>query len=692
MLARRDDRPRGAATRILATMDRDLRGSPLYQDIEAYFRRLREPAFGRISGAADPAPSPDGRWIAFTGTRIDRLEGSGTTRIGLVGMESGDVREITGGPNSDRSPRWSPDGRHLAFLSDRRTEGEFQLHLLDAETVGEAHPAPPVDGSVEHHAWSPDGDRILLVAAGRGADRAGAEGSGTTNADVDGVPSWTPTIEGGDDTGDWRRLHVFDLADAETRVASREGLNVWEAVWCGGDHALAVVSDTPDENAWYGARLALIDLAIGSEQTLYRTGRRDRQIGLPVSSPSGHRVAALQAVCSDRAIIAGDIVLIDPSSGDTSTVEPGGVDVTHLAWRDEDRLFFMGIRGLDTVAGEVDAETRASTELWSSDETCGDWYPTGAPTAGDAFVIVLESYERPQELAVIREGKPETIASFAHDGTASLTERAGRLERVSWEVPDGLEIHGLLAVPAAPGPYALVVNVHGGPVSAYRSQWLMRSGTVPLLVSRGYAVLMPNPRGSTGRGQQFAEMVVGDMGGADAQDILAGIDAMVDRGIADPARIGVTGGSYGGFMSAWLVTQVPDRFAASVTVSPVTDWYSQHWTSNIGAWDADFLRADPACPGGAYFERSPVMSAGQTRTPTLVTAGLNDRCTPPGQAIEFYQALRAAGVEAALALYPEEGHGVRRMPAMFDYFARMVGWFDRFMPARSSKGDGETDR
>jgi dipeptidyl aminopeptidase/acylaminoacyl peptidase len=202
---------------------------------------------------------------------------------------------------------------------------------------------------------------------------------------------------------------------------------------------------------------------------------------------------------------------------------------------------------------------------------------------------------------------------------------------------------------------------------------------VHAVAARGYAVLMPNPRGSAGRGRDFAAMVVGDMGGADARDVLAGIDALVERGIADPARIGVTGGSYGGFMSCWLPT-LDDRFAASVAISPVTDWYSQHFNSNIGRWDAEFLAAEPTDAGGAYRDRSPVMFADRVRTPTLVTAGVNDRCTPPGQAVEFFRALRWHGVETELVLYPEEGHGVRKLPTAIDLGARMAGWFERFMP------------
>jgi dipeptidyl aminopeptidase/acylaminoacyl peptidase len=217
--------------------------------------------------------------------------------------------------------------------------------------------------------------------------------------------------------------------------------------------------------------------------------------------------------------------------------------------------------------------------------------------------------------------------------------------------------------------------------------WTMgRNGLVPLLVSRGYAVLMPNPRGSSGRGQDFAQMVVTDMGGADAQDLLAGVDAMVERGIADPERLGVIGGSYGGFMSAWLVTQ-DQRWAAAVPIAPVTDYYSQHWTSNIGFWDRIFLGEDPQVPGGEYFKRSPVMFAGNCRTPVLQTAGGQDRCTPAGQAEEFHRALLEAGqVETELVVYPKEGHGVRQFPAVVDFATRVVAWFERHMPAHREEG------
>jgi dipeptidyl aminopeptidase/acylaminoacyl peptidase len=209
----------------------------------------------------------------------------------------------------------------------------------------------------------------------------------------------------------------------------------------------------------------------------------------------------------------------------------------------------------------------------------------------------------------------------------------------------------------------------------------MHGNVVPLLVSRGYAVLHPNPRGSSGRGREFAAAVVGDMGGADTHDYLSGIDAMVERGIADPERIGTIGVSYGGYMSAWLVTQ-DSRFKAAVAGSPVTEWYSFTFTSNIPRWGLWFLdNADPEEIGNQAHTRSPVLHASKATTPTLLTAGANDRCTPAGQAREFYQALTGHGVDSELVIYPQEGHGVSRFPAVTDYLTRVVTWFDRYMPA-----------
>ena len=198
-------------------------------------------------------------------------------------------------------------------------------------------------------------------------------------------------------------------------------------------------------------------------------------------------------------------------------------------------------------------------------------------------------------IRVDRDGAETTIASFEHDGHDAARAHLDRVERVTWTAPDGWDIQGLVHLPVGAAPFPLLVFVHGGPVAAYQDEWIGVGDA--LLLSRGYALFAPNPRGSSGRGRAFAEAVVGDMGGADAADVLTGIDHLVAAGLADPARIGVVGGSYGGFMAAWLPA-IDQRFAVSVAISPVTDWTSQHFTSSLAAWDQEFVGADPFDPCG----------------------------------------------------------------------------------------------
>jgi dipeptidyl aminopeptidase/acylaminoacyl peptidase len=658
-------------------MPRDLRDTARYREVEAHFRRALEPGFGRITAASDLDVAPDARRVVFTGARLDALEGVPSGRICIADLDTGELDEVTHGPNDDQAPRWSPDGTRVAFLSDRQRAGRMQPFVLEADRLGEAVALPEIEGTVERLAWSPDGRRLLLCAAGLGADQAGASGSGSTGR-AEELPSWVPAVEGGDATDEWRRLWVLDLETRAVRRLSGEKTNVWEASWCGTDAVVAVTSDAAGEDAWYDAALVVLDVATGDERELVTS---DVQLGVPTANVDGSRVAVIEALCSDRIVVAGTLLLVDPATGASVRVDAGAVDVSDACWIDRDRALVAGLRGMESVFGVVDASTGTFREVWSSPDGSGQWFPSARPTGADGFVSVLEGLDHPPAITVVRNGTPRAVATFAHEGTEYLAGAVGRAERVTWEAPDGMEIEGLLLVPDGPGPHALVVNIHGGPVWAFTSRWPRHY--VHPLAARGYAVLMPNPRGSAGRGRAFAQMVVGDMGGADAHDVLSGIDALVERGVADPARVGVTGGSYGGFMSCWLPT-LDDRFAAAVALSPVTDWYSQHFNSNIGRWDADFLAAEPSDAGGPYRDRSPVMFAGRVRTPTLVTAGANDRCTPPGQAVEFFRALRWSGVETELVLYPEEGHGVRKLPAIIDLCTRMIDWFERFMPPNRS--------
>ncbi len=658
-------------------MDRDIRDSAIYQTTETFFLRWMEPGFGRVTAANEPSLRPGTRTVAITGTVFDALDGEGHTRIAIADDQG--LRVVTGGPHHDRCPRWSPDGRSLAFLSDRSRRGDFALHLL-GEELREAVATPPIDGTAEYCAWSPDGRHVLLGVAGRGADLAGAQGSGTTAADSGDLPAWIPEI--GEEPGEnaWRTLWLYSVADGSVRRLSPGGLNVWESSWLGPDRVAAVVSPgDPREKAWYAAGLAVIDITDGTASVVHRP---EAQLGCPAGSPLGTRLAVVEAACSDRGIVAGDVRLVEPATGAVRAIDTGGVDVSGLRWIDERRIGYAGIQGLETVVGWLDVESGTRTELSRTEATSGTRYPAAEFAPDGTAALVLESYDSPQAITVVGEDGAVELASLAHPGTGWLRSASGTAEPLTWFAPDGLRIQGIVCRPPGEGPFPLVVFVHGGPVSSFRSRWRMGYDFTTLLVSRGYAVLHPNPRGSSGRGQSFARAVFGDTGGADASDIHAGIDALVKAGVADPARVGVTGGSYGGFMSCWLVTRdVP--IAAAVAIAPVTDWYSKHHSSNIGT---SYIGDDPYRPAGRHFDRSPVMHAANVRTPTLLIAGALDRCTPPGQAVEFYNALRAHGVETGLVIYPQEGHGVRSLPARVDIAARLLAWFEHHMPAHPAHG------
>lgn len=669
--------------RLSRTMRKDLRESPEYAAVAEHLRRLHEPAFGMPHHVTDLVTTADGSRVVVTGSVYDEL--AGLPRTVLYEVRDHTLRALTAGGGSARAARFAPDGSVLAFLSDRAKADVFQLYLLAEGQLGEAQPAPAVPGTAEFLAWSPDGSQLLLGVAGLGAEMADAQGSGTAGTGESGLPDWYPEVEAGAPEDAWRSLWIYTPATGEAARVSPDGLNVWEAAWCGPGHVLAITSDGPGEDDWYSAVLSRLDVATGEVTELLRSAV---QLGLPAGTADGTKAAVVQAVCSDRWIVAGDLIVLDLATGTRCAVDTAGTDVTAVQWIDQTRLGYVGQRHLDSVAGVAETGdgplpgSITGKELVASAQSWASWfYPAGAFTSADRLVVIRDDYDLPQEIAIVGTDVDEVLVSLAHAGTDYIRSVAGSAASVSWSAPDGTSIDGILCAPSGNGPFPLVLHVHGGPIGAYQRHWGMGDYAVPLLVSRGYAVLLPNPRGSSGRGQEFAAAVVGDMGGADTHDYLSGIDAMVERGIADPARIGTMGVSYGGFMSAWLVTQ-DDRFKAAVAGSPVTEWYSFTFTTNIPRWGLWFLdHADPEDTGNQVHARSPVMHATKARTPTLLTAGAKDRCTPAGQAREFYQALTGHGVDSELVIYPGEGHGVSRFPAITDYLTRIVTWFDRYMPA-----------
>ena len=250
---------------------------------------------------------------------------------------------------------------------------------------------------------------------------------------------------------------------------------------------------------------------------------------------------------------------------------------------------------------------------------------------------------------------------------------------IRWTGEDGIEIEGLLMTPhGAEGPLPMIVCVHGGPTWNWGAYFSDSEPNAVLLASAGYACLLPNPRGSIGRGHAFAQGVIGDGGGIDYRDIMAGVDHCIAEGFADPDRLGISGLSYGGYMAGWAVGQT-DRFGAAVAMSVVSNYVSFHLTSEVWWYDQAILKGEWNDPTSQYVERSPVTFAHRCTTPTLIIQGAEDRCTPLGQGEELYRAIAASGAEVELVVYPREGHVPVERAHALDAIRRTQDWFDRHL-------------
>ena len=641
----------------------------VHEAVREWFAAVDGPSVGRVSAARDPHLAPDGRRLALTGVRTVSLDAPRGTTIAIVDAVSGGLRTVGGGEH-DRLPRWASDGR-LAYLSDQAGQ-PHRLVWTEPEDFAAVTVGPQLAGAPEQLDWSPAADRLLVVVPD--PEHTVAPGS---------QPSWWPRVNRAQEPTGWRHCIVVDVPSGRTRRVSPPGVTVWEAVWAGPDTIAAVVSDGPGEEAWYSARLVLLDTEGEVPPVPRALHFTDVQLGRPAASPSGRRVTIVESFSSDRSLVAGDLVMLEGEGSAARRLDTLGTDVAHSSWRNEDVVFFIGVRGLQTVAGEVDVSTGGTRELWVSNGSTAGVYSQAVQDADGTVFAVSESYRRAPRVVSVRNGEERLLADLAHEGSEHLLGSAGEIRGVHWTGSDGLPLDGLLVTPpssVASAPYPVVLDIHGGPVWSWQDQYCMRGATGPLLASRGYAVLYVNQRGGTGKGQQFARAIEHDMLGADTGDFLTAVDHLVAEGVVDPERVGLTGTSYGGTMALWLITQDP-RFAAAVAVSGLTDWVSFHHTTSIADFDLFFMPGDPLELGGEYARRSPLLHAARVETPLLMITGALDRDVPASQSLEMHRALTMQGKVSELVLYPEEGHVVGDFPGVIDATARTVAWFERHMPA-----------
>jgi dipeptidyl aminopeptidase/acylaminoacyl peptidase len=522
---------------------------------------------------SDADLSPDGATVAFVTTRWRPPAdppGPAYNEIWLVPTGGGDAKRFTFGEKGDSHPRFSPDGKTVAFLSARGSSDKTQVYLIPIDG-GEARPLTSSKTAIAAFAWSHDGSRIAYVAPDAPTD----EEEKRKKAGDD--ESWI------DHDFKQRRLFVIDSTGGEAKAVTPADVTVWNFDWSpAGDRIVFVATATPrvDDQYCFG-KLGVLEVASGKVTTLVeKTGK----IGAAKFSPDGSLIAYLASANGGAEPYAGSLFLISPAGGSPRCLTDGFEGTcTNVQWSPKGALFFTAIE-------------REYSAIYWTDPRSGD-RKSIARGIGSLSPAGLLAFSRDgSKFVTLRSGANHLVEAFVADSSSGAMRRLTNLnpgldsaslgaeEVVSWTSPDGYEIEGVLVKPFGwkeGQRYPLVVYVHGGPESAETLglscsyvQWAQP------LAQRGYAVLRPNYRGSIGRGVAFSCANQKDLGGAEWQDILAGVDAMVAQGIADPERLGIGGWSYGGYMTSWAVSQT-NRFKAGVMGAGISNWVSMVGTSDI---------------------------------------------------------------------------------------------------------------
>ncbi len=599
--------------------------------------------------------SPDGGRLAMVVS--EPALGSETRRnVWVYDSSTRGLRRFTSSVKPDGRPRFSPDGRTLAFISARG--GSDQVYGIDLDG-GEARPLTEVKTRVRSFEWSPDGKRIALETATPKTDEEEKKEKDKDDARVAGSEEKSPLLQ------------VMDISSKALMTLAQGPWRISEYVWMPDGSAL-VISATDDP------RRELFS------NKIYRLAAGDGKMTLLASplgpfgnlkvSPDGKTLAYLGSRTDGPE--AHDLWVQPLDSGTARNLTAASIDrpIGSFVWEDGEHLFLLAATGFGTAFYELGLDGRARRSGWTPDLAVRSFVKgkEGLAFVGEGSVLAPELWVAPAP------GRAEKVSSFNKAWDAvKLVEP----EIIRYASFDKTEIEAALLKPEGGAPGAkspLVVLVHGGPTGAWTDRF---DAWGQLLVRRGFAVLYPNIRGSTNYGHDFMVMNRRDWGGADFKDVMAGIDRLIRLGVADPDRLGIGGWSYGGYMAAWAVTQTK-RFKASVSGAPMTDLAFEYGTEEAGinAYDTWFM-GTPYEDLPLFIERSPVTFVRKVKTPTLLLCGENDATDPVEQCAQFHRGLRRYDVASELVVYPREGHGIREEKHAIDVLNRVVGWFERYLPA-----------
>ena len=608
------------------------------------------------------AISPDARQVAWVES------GKGGSAVYVSEIDTPKPRRITAGGSSENEIAWSPDSKQIALLSDAGKPGQQQLYIASA-TGGAPRKLTSAAGFLASPGWSPDGKTIALLFT-QNAERAA--GPLVAEKAQTGVIKEAVTEQ---------RLSLVDVATGKLRQISPADMYVYEYDWSpDGKRFVTTAAHGNGDNNWYIAQIYTISAAGGEMKSIYKPPV-DSQIAVPAWAPDGKSVAFISGIMSDEPAVGGDIFVIPAEGGEAKNVTPGmKASASWLTWTAGGTKILFGEEvdgesGIATV--EVATGNIATLAHGPEQFTANGWGSAiSISNDGKSAAVIRQSLAHPPEVWAGALGEWKQITSR----NAALKPAWGEAKSIHWQ-NDGFNLQGWLLYPLAFDPakkYPMVVLVHGGPSSMVRSSWPAAHNFDIALSAAGYFVFMPNPRGSYGQGEAFTRANVKDFGYGDFRDIMTGVDQALKDAPIDEHRLGITGWSYGGYMTMWAVTQT-NRFAGAVAGAGLANFQSYYGENQIDQWMIPFFGASVYDDPQVYAKSSPITYIKNAKTPTLVLVGDSDGECPTPQSYEFWHALKTLGVKTEFVVYEHEGHAIASPAHQRDIIERVAAWFDQHL-------------
>ncbi|WP_165795025.1 S9 family peptidase [Solimicrobium silvestre] len=559
------------------------------------------------------------------------------------------------------SPAWTPDSGKISFAL--RTPGSHARSLYQVNADGSnLKKLLAFNGTISDLLYSPTGQLAMLATENATKELGAVEAGAPITGDMDAAPP---------------EQRIAVLNKNELQWASPATMFVYEYDWIpDGSGFVGTAAQGDGDKNWWIAQL--YTFRAEQAQLLYSPANHQQQLANPVVSRDGKSVAFIAGIMSDFGSTGGDIYTIPVAGGTALNVTPKlPSSATSIAWSCNGNLLANVLAGDQTQLVDFGngITTNGGTVLWHGQESLHGEQTKHTDTCTSGITAqVHESFTQAPEIAVGEIGKWHNITHANERNISSYS-----VQSLSWK-SDNFTVQGWLILPdnlASGKKLPMITIVHGGPAAAVRPGFI-ETGLTRSLLDKGYALFLPNPRGSFGQGEQFAASNVRDFGYGDLRDVMAGVDAAIAAAPIDPQRLGIMGHSYGGFMTMWAVTQT-NRFKAAVAGAGISNWQSYYGENGIDEWLIPYFGASVYDDPEVYAKSSPINFIRQVRTPTLSLVGAADLECPAPQTQEFGHALKALGIPSSTIIYPGEGHAFREPATLVDREKRTLAWFAQYL-------------